>query len=240
MTDTNINTSMAEEHQQIRKHFSEQLDDIHSGLVEMASLVLENTKRVGEALLENRLDLKDDICRVDAEIDELYTRLEHTTFEVLARQQPVAKDLRFLVSATRMLYELERSGDLAVNCVKAMERVDGFVMSSSLKATLGRLIDESTALFGRGIQALADMDSTAGSRLDQEDDLVDEICGDFYQELARDSVNVGLPAAIELSRIGRFLERIADHAVNVAESVTYIVTSHWPHLVSPDVRPRNE
>ncbi len=168
------------------------------------------------------------------------SELEHQVFDVLARQQPVAKDLRFLVSATRMLYELERSGDLAVNCAKAMRRMDGFSLTPSLKATLGRLVDESTSLFGRGIEALDEMDASAGYRLEREDDVVDDICGRFYQDLARESASIGVEAGIELSRIARFFERIADHAVNVAEGVTYTVTAEPPSTVEPDVARRNE
>jgi phosphate transport system protein len=240
MTDTTNATPMAEEHAEIRQAFGEQLHQIHQGLVQMASLVLENAKRAGEAVLDNRVDLVSEVERVDTEIDALYLTLEHQVFEVLARQQPVAKDLRFLVSATRILYELERSGDLAVNCTKAMMRVDGFSVSPPLEATLGRLIDESTALFGRGVLALDDMDATAGFRLDQEDDVVDEICSRFYQDLARESTTTGLASAIELSRVARFFERIADHAVNIAEGVAYTVTAHWPKSIDPTVAERNE
>lgn len=233
MTDMETTTPPTEDHTEIRHRFEAQLGEIHDGLVRMSSMVLENTKRVGEALIENRLDMVDDVLRADDEIDVLYAQLEEDTFGVLARQQPVAKDLRFLVSATRMLYELERSGDLAVNCAKALRRSDGFSMSSQLRATLGRLIEESTSLFGQGIDALVDMDGTAGARLDNEDDRVDEACGVFYRELAAESEALGMPAAIELSRIGRYLERIADHAVNMAETITYTVTSQWPHLLDP-------
>jgi phosphate transport system protein len=240
MTDITNATPIAEEHAEIRHAFGEQLHQIHSGLVQMASLVLENAKRAGEAVLDNRLDLIAEIERVDSEIDAMYLQLEHQVFEVLARQQPVAKDLRFLVSATRMLYELERSGDLAVNCAKAMRRVDGFSLTPSLKATLGRLVDESTSLFGRGIGALDEMDASAGFRLDHEDDVVDDICSRFYQDLARESVSIGVESGIELSRVARFFERIADHAVNVAEGVTYTVTAEWPNTVDPSGAERNE
>jgi phosphate transport system protein len=232
MTDIEA-TPQTEEHGEIRHRFEQQLEDIHEGLIRMASLVLENTKRAGEALLDNRLDLVEDVFAADQEVDALYAHLEEEVFGVLARQQPVAKDLRFLVSATRILYELERSGDLAVNCAKGLRRSDGFAMSNNLKATLARLIDDSTALFGEGINALADMDATAGSRLDEQDDRVDESCGDFYRELAQESDSMGLAGAIELSRIGRYLERIADHAVNMAETITYTVTGQYPHLIDP-------
>jgi phosphate transport system protein len=223
MTDMTDPTPMAGEHAELRHSFGEQLHHIHQGLVEMASLVLENTKRAGEAVLENRLADVDAIRLADEEVNARHADLEYWVFEVLALQQPVAKDLRFLVAATRMLYELERSGDLAVNCAKAMERAGGFTMSPQLQATLGRLVDESTALFGRMIDGLADMDPDSGERVEAEDDVVDDVCSTFYTDLARDSDRLGLAASIELSRIGRFLERIADHGVNIAQDTTFAV-----------------
>lgn len=232
--------SRADGREEIRHHFGEQLDAIRRGVVQLGSLVLENTKRVGDALVNDRIGVADEVLRADDEVDAMYAALEQKCFEVLALQQPVARDLRFVVAVTRMLYEVERSGDLAVNCAKAMQRSGGFTLPETLAGILDRLVHESTRIFAGGIDALADMDSTAGSRLDQEDDLVDDICSDFYAQLARDSDALGLSAAIELSRIGRYLERIADHAVNVAENVTYVVTGHWPHLVDPQLEPRNE
>ena len=240
MTDTDSASHQSDAHHEIRQHFEEQLDHIRRGVVQLGSLVLENTRRAGEVILENRLDRIGEVLAADEEVDLAYVRLEQLAFEVLARQQPVAKDLRFLVSVTRMLYEVERSGDLAVNCAKAMQRADGFALSQQMSATLHQLVQEATGLFARGIDALAAMDSTAGSRLDQEDDLVDDLCSDFYTLIARESDAMGLSAAIELSRIGRYLERIADHAVNVAEAITYTVTGNWPHLVDPDREDRNE
>ena len=227
------------EHEEIRHHFEDLLGEIHHGVVQLGSMVLENTKRAAESLTGS-LGQLDDVLSADDEIDALYAKLERQCFEVMARQQPVARDLRFLISVTRMLYELERSGDLAVNCAKAAHREGGFALSDELRAMLQRLVIESTGLFGRGIDAFAEMDSTAGSRLDQEDDVVDDLCSDFYTQLVADSEDLGLSAAIELSRIARYLERIADHAVNVAENITYIVTGQWPHIVDPAIEERNE
>ena len=211
-----------------RHHFTEILHDIQHGIIRMGSLVEENLLRVGIAMTENRLGLVERVRDADEPINELYARLERQTFETLARQQPVAGDLRFLVSATRILYELERSGDLAVNCAKAIDRMNGVPNDQRLKASLRQLLDATARVFRMGIDAIGDMDPDAGEVLDKADDEVDDLVGEYYGLIAELSQTVGLDVAIGLSRIGRFLERIADHAVNIGENVQYVVTASFP------------
>ena len=212
----------------VRPGFHETLDDIQQGLVTMASLVAENVSLAGEAMRDRRLDLVGAVRDADTEVNRMYAELEKMTFETLALQQPVARDLRFLVAASRMLYELERSGDLAVNCVKMLEREQGFPGVPRLMSTLDRLVDATVRVFRMGIDAIADMNEDAGPILDEADDEVDDVVSLFYTEIGRAAENVGLESAIAMSRVGRFLERIADHAVNIAENITYIVTAEFP------------
>lgn len=219
----------SEDHHHTRHRYAEALEQIKLGMVEMGSLVIENARRAGVAMVESRLDLVHEILAADDEVDRLYAKLEHLTFETLARQQPVAGDLRFLVSSTRILYELERCGDLVVNLANVLDRIHGFPDSPNLRNRLDRLVEESIGLFERSIEALRVMDATAGERLDVEDDVVDDLVADFYHQIGRESEGIGLEAGIALTRIGRFLERIADHGVNIGENTTYVVTSEFPH-----------
>jgi len=216
-------------HEETRHHFTDTLAEIRHGIAEMGALIVENARRAGLAITENRMDLVPVVVAGDEPINSRYAYLEKLTFETMARQQPVAGDLRFLVSATRILYELERSGDLVVNLVNSYERISGFPDSPSLRNLLERLVDESTALFAKSMDVFDAMDAVAGEALDEEDDVVDEIVSEFYQQIGRESDQIGLDAGIALTRMGRFLERIADHAVNVGEHTTYIVTSEFPH-----------
>lgn len=215
-------------HDETRHHFAGILDEIRNGMVEMGSLVVENVRRAGVAIVEGRLDLVPTVVAADEEVNQRYAELERLTFETLARQQPVAGDLRFLVSATRILYELERSGDLAVNLVNVLERIHGFPDSPHLRNMLDRLVAESAGLFARSIAALSELDAGAGERLDAEDDVVDELVGVFYRRIGEESEAIGLQAGIALTRMGRFLERIADHGVNIGENTTYVVTAEFP------------
>jgi phosphate transport system protein len=218
-------------HEETRHHFIDLLAEIKSGIVETGALIVENARRAGVAITENRLDLIPVVISADNEIDERCASLEKLTFETMARQQPVAGDLRFLVSATRILYELERSGDLAVNLVYALDRIHAFPDSPHLRSLLERLVDESTALFARSMEVFGAMDAVGGEQLDSEDDVVDRIVAEFYRQIGVESDTIGLDAGIALTRMGRFLERIADHGVNVGDHTTYTVTSEFPHVV---------
>ncbi|MGA9597549.1 MAG: PhoU domain-containing protein [Acidimicrobiia bacterium] len=219
-------------HEETRHHFVDVLAEIRSGIVETGALIVENARRAGLAITENRLDLVPVVIGADDEIDGRCASLERLTFETMARQQPVAGDLRFLVSATRILYELERSGDLVVNLAYALDRIHAFPDSPQLRGLLERLVYESTSLFARSMEVFGAMDAVGGEQLDHEDDMVDSIVAEFYRQIGLESEVIGLEAGIALTRMGRFLERIADHGVNVGDHTTYIVTSEFPHVVA--------
>jgi len=219
---------MTTDHHDSRHRFEESLEEVRTGILELGGLVLENTRRMGEALLENRLDLARQVIGADDEIDNRYARLEFRVFEIMARQQPVAGDLRFLVAATRILYEIERSGDLAVNGAKGLVRREGYTMPPTIHSLVARLARGSAELFARGLEALRSLDPEAAVAIDRADDEIDSIVGELYRMVGANSDDMGFDLAIELSRIGRYLERIGDHAVNIAEHVTFVVTGSFP------------
>lgn len=216
-----------------RHNFTESLDEVHRGMTELGALVLENSRRMSEAILENRLDLARAVVAGDEEIDRRYSALEHRVFEIMARQQPVAGDLRFLVSATRILYEIERSGDLAVNAAKGLLRRDGYTLPPAVQSLVARISRASTDLFADGLEVLAALDPAGAVRIEAGDDEVDNLTGEVYAAIARNADDMGFDLAIELSRVGRYLERIADHAVNIAEHVVFIATGEFPEDGDP-------
>lgn len=219
---------MTKPHADLRQHYGASLEEVHTGILELGSLVLANVRRACEALLGNDLAAARLVVAGDDEIDTRYARLEYRVFEVMATQQPVAGDLRFLVSATRILYELERSGDLAVNIAKGLVRRDGYTMPPGIHALVARLARASSELFDRGLEAFQASDADAAVVIDRADDEVDSVVGEVYAAIARNSEEMGFDLAIELSRVGRYLERIADHAVNIAEHVAFVVTGEFP------------
>ncbi len=222
--------------EEARARFDAQLAEVRQRLVELGSLVTENLHRAGEAMREGRLDLIPEIRQADLEINHRCYDLEQSVFELLARQQPVAGDLRLLISATRIIYEQERSGDLVVNCANMLQREEGFPDLPNIHALLSRAVEAAAGVFAMSVDAIADGSPDAGATIDRADDAVDDLISRFYTEVGKEAENIGLETAIALTRVGRFLERIADHGVNIGEHITYVQTAQLPreHLTPSD------
>ena len=220
-----------------RHRFDTELDEIKRAAVSLGGLVLENAGRLTEALLDGRPDLAQEVIDADEAVDRAYIDLERRVFRVIALQQPVASDLRFLISIIRVAHEIERSGDLVVNCAKGISRQHGFHFDNQMQGLLARLCRASLSLFGSSIESLAALDPEAGPRLDHDDDVVDALVGEFYTLLATAAEGMHVDTAIELSRVGRYMERIADHAVNIGEHVGFIVTGIFPRHGDIDEEP---
>jgi phosphate transport system protein len=212
----------------IRTTFEEQLEDIHRGIAGMGSLVLENAGRATHALLGNDLELAREAISADAAVDEAYIALERKVFEIIARQQPVARDLRFLVAITRLLYEIERSGDLVVNICSGLLRHEGYDLTERIHEVIAQTSKLVTELFAKSLDVLSDLDGSGFEWLDRLDDHVDDHVGELYTLIGRSSDQLGFEVAVELSRTGRYLERIADHGVNIGEHVAFVVTGTFP------------
>lgn len=213
---------------ELRHHYDDELDAIRSSIIEMGTLVMANIQKAGLVITENRLDEIAAVRAADLPVNDRYRSCEAKIFKVLALQQPVASDLRFLVASTRIVYEIERSGDLAVNLVNSLERIDGLPADPILESTLTQLANASGAMFRLGLEALATMDASIGTGAEDADETVDNLTADLYKAVTERQDDVGLDASVALFRMGRFLERIADHGVNIAQNVTFMVTGHFP------------
>ena len=214
--------------------YHDQQNLVLSGMVELGAMTASNLRRAGAVVTENRLDEVGDVVAADGAIDELAATLNEQVFTALALQQTMARDLRVLVAANRMLYEIERSADLAVNLVQTIERIDGVPHDLELGSRLEELVDAALAMFDRGLEALATMDPTIGETAEAEDDLTDERTIELF-DLVRDKQSeIGLEAGVALFYLGRFLERIADHGVNIALEVRYATAGTDPAEAATD------
>lgn len=213
---------------ELRHHFDDELDEIRLRLVDMGTLVLANIRRAGVVVVENRLDEVDAVIAADLPVNEAYDDLEAKVFQILALQQPVATDLRFLVASTRILYEMERCGDLAVNIVNSLNRIDGIPAEPVLQAILGQLIEAAASMFGRGVEAITTMDGDIGLGADAEDEETDRLTSELFAAVTARQDDLGLEASVALFYMGRFLERIADHGVNIAQNITFAVAGSFP------------
>jgi phosphate transport system protein len=212
-----------------RLTFHHQLDDVQRDLLRAAARVTESITRGTEALLT--LDLADAQAIIDGDhaLNELTLDIEERCFTILARQQPMASDMRAVVTAIRLTSEIERSGDLMVNVAKAARRLYGSPVPPALQGHLHAMAHEGVRLYQLAMDAYADGDATLAAAIDDMDDRLDQIHRDYIQAILEHYADVrDVQAAVQLALVGRYYERIGDHAVNIGERVQYMVTGSLP------------
>jgi len=215
----------------MRESFHRQLEILDQDVVRLGALVERSTELATNALIEGNKELARRVREGDDDIDRLFLDIEKRALAMLAQQAPVARDLRLIVAILRVVTDLERAGDLAFNIAELVE-VEDFRASTikpvrSLVADLGRT---ATRLLGMAIDAWTAKDETLASALAQEDDRLDDLHAELLGRLVELKGEDALGPAIRLAMIGRYFERIGDHAVNLGERVRYFVTGDEEHL----------
>lgn len=212
-----------------RSTFHHQLDEVQRDLIRAAARVTETIMRGTQCLLDLDLDEARAIIEGDDEIDALTLDIEDRCFTLLARQQPMAGDMRAVVTAIRLTQEIERSGDLMVNVAKAARRLYGSEVPPALRSLLQAMAAEAVRLFKIAMDAYADGDATLAAALDDMDDRLDQIHKDYIQAILELHADVqDVQVAVQMALVGRYYERIGDHAVNIGERVQYMVTGWLP------------
>jgi phosphate transport system protein len=216
--------------QEQRKTFHQELDAIRDDIVRLAALVTEFIPRGTEVLLGNDLRGAQQLIEDDDALDELAVAIEDHCYHILALQQPMASDLRSIVTAIRLASELERSGDLMVNVAKGARRIYGAQFDPRLRGLIERMSEEAQRLFRLAIDAYVEHDASLAAALDDMDDQLDDLHKEYIQAIfeAHHAGKIDLEAAVQLALIGRYYERIGDHAVNIGTRVQYMVTGWLP------------
>ena len=216
--------------QDIRRSFHHDLDVIRDDIVRLASMVTEGLGKATQALLDGDLKAANEIIQGDDVLDTLSLDIEERCYQLLALQQPMATDLRALVAAIRMVAEIERSGDLVSNIMKAARRMYGAEFDPKVRGLITRLGQEVHRLFRLSIDAYVDKNDGLAAALDDMDDSVDALHADYIQSIfeSHEASGMQLQTAVQLALVGRYYERIADHAVNIGERVRYMVTGWLP------------
>jgi len=212
----------------MREAFHDELDRIDAALVEMSHLVGSAMSRATTALLEADLSLAEGVISADDVVDRLYRDTEHRAFEVLARQQPVAGDLRRVVTSLRMVVELERMGDLALHIAKvARMRYPSSAVPQELRSVFLEMGQVAELVVVKTGVVLAGRDLALAAELERDDDLMDALHRRLFTILLEDWEH-GVECAIDITLLGRYYERFADHAVSVVRRVVYLVTGEMP------------
>ena len=155
--------------------------------------------------------------------------MEDTAFSLLSLQAPVAGDLRVVVAALRMVTELERMGDLSVHVAKiARLRVPNVAVPEEIRPTISRMAVVAEDMVKRVHEVITTRDVTTAMAVGQDDEEMDQLRRQSFTELLSDSWTHGVEAAVDVALLGRYYERIADHAVSVANRVVFVVTGEYP------------
>ncbi|MFD5185219.1 phosphate signaling complex protein PhoU [Streptomyces sp. NPDC058372] len=221
----------------MRDAYHEELDSIGDSLVEMARLVGSAIGRATTAILDADLHLAESVIAGDQKIDDLQHDLEARAIALLARQQPVATDLRIVVTSLRMSADLERSGDLAKHVAKqARLRFPDSPVPRDLHATLLEMGQLAQRLMAKAAEVIITKDVDLALQLETDDDEMDLLHRTLFQHLMDDRWQHGVETAVDVTLLGRYYERFADHAVSVANRVVYLVTGeHADDIQSPGV-----
>ncbi len=209
----------------MRQSYHEQLAEVGDGLIEMSRLVGSAVSKATTALLDADLSAAESVIAADEEVNKLYRQLDDEAVQLLARQQPVAIDLRSIVTALRMSSDLERVGDYAVHIAKvAKRRYPASVIPIELRATVLEMGQAATRIAIKAGTVIATRDLALAAQLLADDDTIDDLHASLFAALLDGSWEHGVEAAIDMALLGRYYERLADHAVSVSHAVTYLVT----------------
>jgi phosphate transport system protein len=215
---------------EIRRTFHQELDQLRDDMIRLAGMVTEALAKGTAALLAADLTAADEIITADDEIDELALEIEENCFRLLALQNPLASDLRHVIAAIRMASEIERSGDLVTNTMKAARRLYGTPLDPRLRGLLEKLSEVVHRLFRLAIDAYADRNEGLAAALDDMDDDVDDLHADYIRTIfeVHEGGATPLQVSVQLALVGRYYERIGDHAVNIGERVRYMCSGWLP------------
>ena len=218
----------------MRDAYHDELDRISDSLVEMANLAGSAMSRATTALLDADLTLAETVITADDTIDALHRATEEKAFDLLARQQPVASDLRILVTSLRMVADLERMGDNAVHVAKiARRRFPNSAVPAELRSTVLKMGHTAEEIVAKAGSVIASRDVAMAVQLEKDDDVMDDLHRDLLTAILDDESWSGtIEAAIDLTLAGRYYERFADHAVSVARRVVYLVTGERAQAVT--------
>jgi phosphate transport system protein len=212
----------------MRDAFHDDLDSINQTLVEMSTLVAGAMGRATTALLTANLELAEEVIADDDRVDAIQHELDNKTLDVMARQQPVASDLRNLVTSLRMSADFERMGDFAHHIARiARMRYPQVAVPAELAPTIQSMGDVAQALINKVTGLLQSRDINVALEVERDDDEMDKLHRKLFEVLLDDSWAHGIEPAIDMTLLGRYYERCADHAVSVSRRVYFLVTGEY-------------
>ena len=213
-----------------RKVFHEELTEVRNDVTRLGAMVLESVQGATVALLEQDLPAGEQVLRVGRDIDALRANIEEHVFQLLAQQQPIAVDLRTLVSILRVIHELELSGHLMVNTARASRRLYPHDLEPKVRGIIDRMREQATVQLQVAMDSFADVDATRAAAVEDMNTVMDDLQKDLFRAIltTNKTDEAALQLATQMALVGRFFERTADHAVTIGERVVFMVTGRLP------------
>jgi len=212
----------------MRNAFHDELDGIGLTLLQMAGLVKVAMNDATSALLTVDLNSAEKVIAADDVIDEIQHELDARTINLMARQQPVASDLRTLVTSLRMSADLERMGDLAHHVAKqARMRYPNSAVPAELVPTITAMGLVADKIIDKLSSVMEHRDTVRALEIETDDDEMDKLHRDLIGILLDDGWSHGIETAIDMTLLGRYYERFADHAVSISRRVYFLVTGEY-------------
>jgi phosphate transport system protein len=209
----------------MREEFQADLNEVSQLLVTMAESVRAAMRKATTALLTADLKAAETVIERDAEVNELYRHVEVKVADTIARQAPVASDLRTVITALHVSADLERMGDLAEHVAKtARRRHPSPAVPAELRPVFKQMGDVADRMAGKITNVLSSPNAVLAAELETDDDNMDQLERDLFKILLDDDWPYGAETAIDGALLGRFYERYADHAVNAGEQMIYLIT----------------
>ena len=212
----------------IRSVFQDELDSVSQTLFELSVMVSDSMAKATRALMSKNLSLAEEVISYDEKVDTVQHDLDARIIDIIARQQPVASDLRALVTALRMSADLERMGDLADHVAKVVRlRHPGSAVPDQLLGLIESMGVTAEKIAAKTGVVISTRDTALAAQVEKDDDEMDLLHRQLIAALIAPTWQHGVETAIDLTLLGRYYERYADHAVSVARRVIFLVTGKF-------------
>ena len=213
----------------MRKIYRSDLEGVVNELVVMSDSIQIAVRDATRALLQADLQLAERVISGDTRIDAMHDELEMRAFTILARQAPVAGELRTLVAVIQMVAALGRMGDLAAHVAKiARLRYPEHAVPEALNHNFTEMSRVAQEMVGNVGRVLAERNLEEAKKLAEEDEVMDDLRSEQFRVILGDEWNDGVESAVDVALLGRYYERIADHAVSMGRRIIYIITGDLP------------
>ncbi len=208
----------------MQRKFDEELKALKEKILRMGAMVEEQVRQSIRALVERNSDLARQVIQNDTQVNAMDVEIDEDALSLLALHQPMARDLRFITTAMKIATELERISDLAENvCERAIELNEEPQLKPYID--IPRMAEWTQQMVKEALDAFVNRDSALARKVCADDDRVDQLTHQLFRELLSFMIEDPrtITRAIRISFISKYLERIGDHATNIAELVVYMV-----------------